>query len=98
MRDWSRSACLFGSPALEDSIRRELDRQFPPDRFHVNIEVVGGQNNAFATVWVSNLDHGINVSEKANPEVFGLDTLAAVIQATKNLMAELEQSGRFPNA
>jgi hypothetical protein len=81
---------------VEDTIRRELDRQFPTDQFPVTIDVVGGQRNAYATVRVTNFDHGINVSEKAIPEEFGFDTLTAVIETTKRMIAELQESGKFP--
>jgi hypothetical protein len=90
-----RSSCLLGNPAVEDLIRRELDRQFPEDQFPVDIAVLGGQKNAYATVRVSNFDCGINVSETANPEDFGLDTLAAVIETAKHMIRELEESGKL---
>ena len=72
-----RSACLLGNPVVEDTIRRELDRQFPADRFPVNIDVVGSQNNTHVVVRVTNFDHAINVSENAVPEDFGFDILSA---------------------
>jgi hypothetical protein len=96
MRYWYRSACLVGNPATEDSIRRELDRQFPPDRVPVNIAVTGNRANTYATVRVTNFDHGINISEKAVPEDYALDTLAAVIETIKHVIGELRESGKFP--
>src|SRR5262249_38166244 len=96
MRHWHRSVGLLGDPAVEDAIRRELNRLFPPDRVPVDISVIGGEANAFVTVRVTNFDHGINVTEKARPQEYGHDTLAAVIGTANRVIAELEHSGTFP--
>ena len=92
---WYRSACLLGNPAVEDSIRRELDRRFPSSTYPVNIDVLGRHDRAYATVRITNYNHGINVSEEAHPEDFELDTLAAVIDTTNHVIAELEHSGKL---
>jgi hypothetical protein len=96
MRVGYRSVCLLGNPAVEDSIRRELERQFPADHFPVNIDVVGTQHNTSAMVRVTNLDCGINVSERAIPQSFRPDTLSAVIETVKTVIAELREAGKLP--
>jgi hypothetical protein len=94
MRQWYRTACLLGNPAVEDSIRREVERQFPSDRYPVNIDVIGNHGNSYASVRVTNFDQGINVSENAIPEEAGL--LTAVIEAARHIIEELGGSGKFP--
>ena len=95
MRCWYRSACLLGNTLVEDSIRRELDRRFPTDQYPVDIDVIGSQDNAFPTIRVTNFNCAINVSKKANPEDFGFDTLAAVIETAKHMIRELEEAGKL---
>jgi hypothetical protein len=72
-----------------------LDRRFPANRYPVNIDVMGQHYGCYATVRITNYNHGINVSEDAHPEDFELDTLAAVIDTTYHVIAELEQSGKL---
>jgi hypothetical protein len=57
--------------------------------------VIGSQNNAVPTIRVTNFNCAINVSKKANPEEFGFDTLAAVIETTTHVIAELQKAGKL---
>src|SRR5258707_3944855 len=95
MRLWHRSACLLGNPVVENSIRREMERQFPSAQYPFNIDVVGSQSNTVVTVRFTNFDRAINEMKNALPEDFGLDIRTAVIETAKRVIAELGESGRL---
>lgn len=100
LRHWNRSAALLGDKTLEDNVQRELGNRFPPNVFPVNIDVVGGQDQTYAVVQVTNFDAGIEEKAKVIPEDFigagGMQ--AAVLAATQNIIAELQRTGRIPTA
>lgn len=98
LHHWNRSAALLGDKLLEDDIQRELVRRFPPNEFPVNIDVVGGQQQTYAVVQITNYDAGIETRAKAIPEDFmGVGGMrAAVVAATEGLIQELQQHGRIP--
>lgn len=98
MRIGYRSVDLLGNPTLEDSLRRELERQFPPDQFLMDIAIVGSPCTTYAMVRITNFTQGINLTGKAIPEEFGCDTVTAVIETVKRLVAELRESGLLPKA
>jgi hypothetical protein len=85
----------LGSKALEDQIQRELVSRFPPNRYPVNIDVVGGQNT-YAVVQINDFN-GIDEMEKAIPEDYlergGM--MAAVIAVTERVLSRLLNSGRL---
>jgi hypothetical protein len=98
LRHWNRSASLLGAGKLEETIQQELIRRFPPSDFPVNIDVVGGQAQTYATVRVTNFEAGIDETEKAMPEDFigSGGTPAAVLDAAERIISELNRTGRLP--
>ena len=100
LRHWNRSAALLGDRTLEDAIQGELVRRFPPNEFPVNIDVVGGQNQTYAVVQITNFDAGVEEKAHAIPEDFiGIGGMrAAVMTATEKLLTQLQRQGRIPVA
>jgi hypothetical protein len=96
LHHWNRSAALLGDRTLEGDIQRVLVRRYPPNDFPVNIDVVGGQNQTYAMVQVTNFDAGIEEKAKAIPEDFiGAGGMrAAVLAAAEKLVTELQRTGR----
>jgi hypothetical protein len=97
LRHWNRSAALLGEEQ-EERLQSDLIRQYPPSEFPVNIDVVGGQGQSFATVHVTNSDAGIEESARAIPEDFlaAGGMRAAVLAVTQSIISKLQQSGRIP--
>lgn len=98
LRHWNRSVSLLGNKELEQAIQEELVRRFPPSDVPVNIDVVGGQTQTYATVQISNFNAGIDLKTKAIPEDFmGSGGMrAAVLAATESVISQLREAGRLP--
>lgn len=96
LRHWNRGASLLGKE-LEEAIEEELVRRFPPSDFPVNIDVIGGQGQTYATVQITNFDTGIDVNARAVPEDFiGSGGMrAAALAATENIILQLQRAGRL---
>jgi hypothetical protein len=100
LRHWNRSASLLGGGKLEEAIQKELIRRFPPNEFPVNIDVVGGQAQTYATVQITNFYVGIDEKRKAIPEDYlgRGETMAAVLDAAEQIIRKLQGTGRIPAA
>jgi hypothetical protein len=102
---WNRSASLLGGKTLEESVQQELIRRYPPNAVPVHIDVVGGQDQTYATVFVTNADLGINLQGKAIPEDYlGRGTPAippkmmAILEIAQNIISELQAKGLIPTS
>jgi hypothetical protein len=95
---WNRSASLLGDRKLQEAIQEVLIRRFPTNAYQLNIDVIGGQAQTYATVRVTNFDAGIDESAKAIPENF-LDSggmLAAVADAAERIIEYLGRTDKIP--
>ena len=98
MRRWNRSAFLLGRE-LDGLIQTGLVTRFPENTFPLNIDVLGGANQTYALVHVSNVDAGIDEQARAFPEDFigrgGM--VAAVLTTVERMMTELKNAGLLPD-
>ncbi len=94
---WNRSASFLGNRTLEEIVQKELIRLYPPNRVPVNIDVLGGQGQMFATVFVTNSTLGIDEQERAMPEV-GKGMTETILEVTRNLVADLRNAGKLPKS
>jgi hypothetical protein len=97
LRHWNRSASQLGSGKVEEAVQQELIRRYPPNLVPVNIDVLGGQAQAHATVFVTNPELGINEQRRAMPEVQG-GKAAAILDAVADIISELRTSSQIPMA
>jgi len=96
LRHWNRSAALFGRDQ-QQRLQSDLIRHFPPSDFPINIDVIGGQDQTFATVHITNTEAGIEEAAKAIPEDFvGAGGMrAAVLAVIQGIVSKLQQDGRL---
>jgi RNA polymerase sigma factor (TIGR02999 family) len=97
MQRWNRSASLLGRE-IEELIRTGLVSQFPEKEFPVNIDVLGGQSQTYASVHITNSDAGIDERAQAIPENFlGTGgTVVAVLTTVERMLTDLKNAGRLP--
>jgi hypothetical protein len=97
MQRWNRSASLLGRQQ-EELIQTGLVTYFPQDEFPVNIEVLGGQYQTYASIHISNSEAGIDERAQAIPENFlgKGGTVAAVLTTADRMLTELKNAGRLP--
>lgn len=97
MQRWNRSAALLGRE-LEHLIQTGLVSYFPEDEFPVHIDVLGGQNQTYASVHISNTHLGIDQRARAVPENFlgSGGTVAAVLTTVERMLTQLQDAGRLP--
>jgi hypothetical protein len=97
MRRWNRSASLLGRE-LENLIQTGLVSHFPENEFPVNIDVLGGANQTYVSIHVSNADAGIDEQARAFPEDYlgrgGM--VAAVLATAERMVTELQNAGKLP--
>ncbi len=89
-RCWGRSASQLSAvnaKALEKAIQERLERDYPAERYPVEISV--------AYTWVHVTDYaGIDEKETV-PEGVGLDRLTSVLETVKRIVGKLRQSGKL---
>jgi hypothetical protein len=100
LHHWNRSVSLLGDRNVESATQQALIRLFPPSDFPVNIDVVGGQMQTYATIRVSNFDGGIDETAKAIPEDFlgSGGKMAAILTAVDRIVSDLQKAKRIPIA